>query len=92
MKHKNSIVTRPLATAALLTVCLLLLPGLATGCSFSPGKYLSRNACEVLNCDELFFIEDVFPLSERPMGDGGAGGGMDMDMDEVEDDGGGHAH
>ncbi len=89
MKHKNSIVTRPLATAALPTVCLLILPGLATGCSFSPGKYLSRNACEVLNCDELFFVEDVFPLSERPMAGMVAGAGEE---EAAADDGGGHAH
>lgn len=88
MKHKNSIVTRPLATATLLTVCVLLIAGLATGCSFSPGKYLSRNACELLNCDELFFIEDMLPLSTRPTGDAGAGGGMDMSG--ADDGGGGH--
>lgn len=88
MKHKNSIVTRPLATATLLTVGLLLIAGLATGCSFSPGKYLSRNACELLNCDELFFIEDMLPLSTRPTGDAGAGGGMDMSG--ADDGGGGH--
>ncbi len=64
----------------------------ATGCSFDLLNYMSRNSCEVLNCDELFFIEDMLPLSARPTGDVGAGGGMVMDMGEAEDEGGGHAH
>ena len=63
----------------------------ATGCSFDPLNYMSRNACEFFNCDELFFIEDILPLSARPTGDGGSGGGMVMDG-EAEDEGGGHAH
>ena len=65
---------------------------LATGCSFDPLNYLSRNACEFLNCDDLFFVEDMLPLSARQTGNAGAGGGMVMDMDEAEDEGGGHAH
>ncbi len=64
----------------------------ATGCSFDPLNYMSRNACEFFNCDELFFIEDMLPLSARPTGDAGAGGGTVMDMGEAEDEGGGHAH
>ena len=64
----------------------------ATACRFDPLNYMSRNACEFFNCDELFFIEDILPLSARPTGDAGAGGGMVMDMGEAEDEGGGHAH
>ena len=64
----------------------------ATGCSFDLLNYMSRNACEVFNCDELFFIEDLLPLSARPTGDAGSGGGTLMDMGEDEDEGGGHAH
>ena len=64
----------------------------ATSCSFNPLNYMSRNACELFNCDELFFIEDLLPLSARPTGDAGAGGGVVMDMGEAEDEGGGHAH
>ncbi len=64
----------------------------ATGCSFHLLNYMSRNACEFLNCDELFFIEDMLPLSTRPTGDGGSTGGMVMDVGEAEDEGGGHAH
>ncbi len=80
---------RFLTRAALVLGCLFV-PGLGLGCSFDPLKYMSRNACEVFNCDELFFIEDVLPLSARPAGDAASGGGMDMD--EAEDDGGGHMH
>ena len=64
----------------------------ATGCDFDPMSFLSRNACEFVNCDELFFIEDMLPLSARPSGDGGSAGGMIMDGGEAEDEGGGHAH
>ncbi len=74
------------ATKAALALGCLLFPALGMGCSFDPLNYMSRNACEVFNCDELFFIEDMLPLSARPTGDAGAGGGMDMG----EDEGGGH--
>ena len=79
------------AKAAIALGCLLF-PVLSMGCSFDPLKYFSRNACEVFNCDELFFIDDLFPLSAAPTGDAGTGGGMDMAMGEAEDEGGGHAH
>ena len=62
------------------------------GCELDPMNFLSRNACEFVNCDELFFIEDMFPLSARPQGDANSGDGMVMDMDEPDDDGGGHVH
>lgn len=65
---------------------------LSAGCSFDPLKYMSRNACEFVNCDVLFFIEDMLPLSARPEGEAGSGGGMVVDMGEAEDEGGGHAH
>ncbi len=64
----------------------------ALGCSFDPLSYMSRNACEFVNCDELFFIEDILPLSARPTGDAGAGGGIVADVPDDDDDGGGHAH
>ncbi len=64
----------------------------ATGCSFEVTDYLSRNACEFVNCDELFFIEDILPLSARAPENAGSGGGMVMDMGEEADEGGGHAH
>lgn len=75
MKNRGSIVGRPLATTGILLAGLLV-PILAGGCILKPAKYLSRNACEFLNCEELFFITDLFPLSAQPTGDaGGASGG-----------------
>lgn len=53
------------------------------GCDFNLVNYLSRNACDFLNCDVLFFIEDVLPLSGGPEA---AGTMPTMDADE----GGGH--
>ncbi len=77
-------------TRAAFALGCLLAGAVGMGCSFDPLKYFSRNACEVFNCDELFFVDDLFPLSAAPIGDAGSGGGMDMD--EPDDDGGGHAH
>ncbi len=84
---------RFLTRTALVLGCLFA-AALGMGCSFDPLKYMSRNACEVFNCDELFFIEEMLPLSARPAGEAASGGGMDMDMDmdEAEDDAGGHGH
>ncbi len=83
---------KPFATwilkTSLFTLGCLLLPALGMGCSFDPMKYFSRNACEVFNCDELFFIDDMFPLSASPIGGAPAGGSAV----EADDDGGGHAH
>ena len=73
-------------------IAALCVTMLAAGCDFSPVNYMSRTACDFLNCNVLFFIEDMLPLSARPTGDVGSGGGMVMDMGEAEDEGGGHAH
>lgn len=63
------------------------------GCgSFSPLSYFNRNACDFLNCDDLFWVEDLFPLSQRPAGTGGMASGATMDMSEEEDEGGAHLH
>jgi len=35
-------------------------------------KYASRNACEFVNCESLFFVEDLFPLSAGPEAGGEA--------------------
>ena len=80
----NSTVTRIRTTTAFVLLSLLL-PALGTGCSFDPLKYFSRNACDMLNCEVLFFVDDVFPLSAAPT----AGGSQDA---AVEEDAGGHAH
>ncbi len=52
------------------------------GCDFDPLKYASRNACEFVNCDVLFFVEDIFPLSAGPQAGAAAA--------PVEEDAGGH--
>lgn len=59
------------------------------GCDFNLVNYLGRNACEFLNCDVMFFIEDVLPLSGRPE-TAATGGTTAPAVDD--DDGGGHAH
>ncbi len=87
MREEKSRSTR-FVTSAVYALGCLLVSALGMGCSFDPLNYMSRNACEFFNCDELFFIEDLLPLSARPTGDTGTGGGMDMDMGE--DEGGGH--
>lgn len=61
----------------------------SVGCEFNLVNYLSRNACDFLNCDVMFFIEDVLPLSGRP--DAAMGGGAAAPTEDA-DDGGGHAH
>lgn len=85
MREEKSRGIRFVTRAALAMACLII-PALGMGCSFDPLKYFSRNACEAFNCDTLFFIEDLFPLSAAPLGD--AGGGADMDMGDDGD--GGH--
>jgi hypothetical protein len=69
------------ASAVFLSVgCAIIF---AMGCSFDPLKFASRNACEFLNCDVLFFVDDLFPLSGGPV-EGGGG--------DVPDEGGGGGH
>ncbi len=74
-KHRASWLA---TTAVCLTVAALLVA--IVGCN--PVKYLSKNMCVFVNCDSLFFIEDLLPLSTRPTGDGGGDSGG-------EDEGGG---
>ncbi len=62
-------------------LCLLLLVVIVANTGCTPAKYVSKNMCSLFNCDSLFFIEDLFPLSTRPSADGGG--------DAEEDDGGG---
>lgn len=72
-------------TRTVFALGCVVVPALGLGCSFDPLKYFSQNTCEILNCDGLFFIEDLFPLSAEPMGESESGGEMDMEGD---DDGG----
>ena len=69
-------------TAAGLTLLVFL--SLAVACK--PGQFLQRNACELLNCDVLFFVDDMFPLAAQSGGGGGGGGSDGMVMDEEEED------
>ena len=78
-----------LATAAGLSATLLAFPLLALGCSFNPARLFARNACDLLNCDVLFFVDDMFPLSAAPIGGGSA---APTGAAEVEEEEGGHAH
>ena len=74
-------------------VALLRLPLMGIGCgSFEPASYFSRNACDFLNCEMLFFLEDMFPLSAMPAGAASmAGAGSGAAMAEPEEDEG-HMH
>ena len=74
------------AGVGLFALCATTLVG---GCDrFDPVAYMSQNICEVLNCDVLFFIEDVLGVS----GGADGGGAMPMPSEPDSDDGGGHAH
>ncbi len=98
MKDRHAIRFGLSAGTGLLAICLLF-PALAGGCSFDPLKYFSKNACDMLNCDVLFFLEDLFPLSARPAGGGGdaaagtggaAAGGGDEAAGDATDEHAGH--
>ncbi len=87
MRTRTNLAT---AGACVAVLCAVVV---AAGCSFDPLNYMSRNACEVFNCDELFFIEDILPLSARPRGDVAVGdGNVAGPVADDDDDGGGHAH
>ncbi len=61
---------------------------LVGGCDrFDPVEYMAQNICELLNCDVLFFVEDVLGVSGGAEGTGAAASEADSG-----DDGGGHAH
>lgn len=81
MKDGRVTRTSRLATVAL---CLMLLVSVVAVAGCNPASYLSKNMCNIFDCDTLFFIEDIFPLSQRPT----AGGGEE-EMAEM-DSGGGH--
>ena len=87
-KRMKCILGHMTKTAAILMSLAILSSMVAC----KPGQFLQRNACELLNCNMLFFIDDMFPLAAQPGGGGGGGGASgDMDMEE-DDEGGGHMH
>ncbi len=70
---------------------LMLLAVLSSMMGCKPGQFLQRNACELLNCNVLFFIDDIFPLATQPSSGGvGESGGAAAEPEEEE--GGGHLH
>ena len=77
-----------------IAAILMSLAILSSMVACKPGQFLQRNACELLNCDMLFFIDDLFPLAVQSGGGGGGGGGAAdaMEMEEEEEEGGGHMH
>ncbi len=64
-----------LAVAAPATV-------LSGGCSW---EFVNNNACQIFNCDTLFFLDDI--LEGAANFSGGTGGGMDdTDADDEHDE------
>ena len=70
---------------------LMLLAVLSSMVACKPGQFLQRNACELLNCNVLFFIDDIFPLATQSSSGGGGGSGSAAAEPE-EEEGGGHLH
>ncbi len=65
--------TRSIIKTTAVFVGLLGAFAFTTGCNFNPLKFAGRNACEILNCDVLFFVDDILPLAGGPVGEGGGG-------------------
>ena len=88
MQHSttSTVVRRGLSTVLIGTL-LLLYPLLAGGCK--PSQFLQKNACELVNCDYRFFIDDMFPLAAQS--GAASGGAMVMEMKEEEEEAG-HMH
>ncbi len=89
MRHKQTRGFLKMIANTAVGVVLLVLLTFGTACK--PGQFLERNACELLNCDVLFFIDDLFPLATQPSSGGGAGSGGEAAEPE-EEEGGGHLH
>lgn len=79
-----------------VAICGMLLLPLVLGAGCKPVRFFERNACDILNCDTLFFLDDMFPLAGGPTGGGGTSGadgttGAAGTADSEEEDGG-HLH
>ncbi len=74
-----------------IAASLMLLAIFSSMAACKTGQFLQRNACELLNCDMLFFIDDMFPLATQSSGGGGAGSGG-VAAEPEEEEGGGHLH
>ncbi len=64
---------------AAAALCLVAALTMVAGVGCNPASYLSKNMCDIFDCDTLFFIEDLFPLSQRPTAGGGEEEMADMD-------------
>ncbi len=69
-----------LAVAASATV-------LNGGCSL---EFVNNNACQIFNCDTLFFLDDILEGAAGFTGGAGDSGMGDMDMGDDHDDGDDH--
>ena len=87
-KRTKCILSHMTKTAA----SLMLLAVLSFMVACKPGQFLQRNACELLNCGVLFFIDDLFPLAVQPGGGTGGGGGGGASEPSEEEEDGGHLH
>ncbi len=87
-KRMKRILIHTTKTAAIL----MLLAVLSSTVACKPGQFLQRNACELLNCDMLFFVDDMFPLAAQPGGGTGGAGSGGVTAEPEEEEGGGHLH
>lgn len=60
---------------------------LASGCSF---EFVNNNACQIFNCDTLFFLPEVLEGAANFTGSAGDGDMDDMDVGDDHDDGDDH--
>lgn len=82
MKKNRIVCTVCSATVAIAGSGTLL----ASGCSF---EFINNNACQIFNCDTLFFLPDVLEGAAGFTGGTGGGDMDDMDMGDA-DAGDGH--
>ena len=87
-KRMKCILSHMTKTAA----SLMLLAIFSSMLACKPGQFLQRNACELLNCDTLFFIDDMFPLATQSGGGTGGAGSGGVAAEPEEEEGGGHLH
>ncbi len=82
-------IQRGLISSAVVALALqLTILGIGCG-SFEMTDYFRRNACDFVNCNVLFWVDDVFPLSARAPA---AGMTMTGAPPAVEEEESGHMH
>ncbi len=60
---------------------------LASGCSL---EFVNNNACQIFNCDTLFFLDEILEGAANFTGGSGGGDMGDMDSGDDHDDGDEH--